>query len=177
MRRKAGRPLELTISTVAGVKNRESIEVLLQSMWRALGVALTIKNAPGPILFAPAGAGGLLYGGKTQIALFAWDNLTPDPDDESTLGPNRLPPLGQNVSFFRDARIGRDQQAALGSYDAGFRRTKYLDVQRILLAQVPEYTLDWLPEIDAANVDLRGVRPVPVGSDFWNVATWRFGPH
>jgi ABC-type transport system substrate-binding protein len=76
------------------------------------------------------------------------------------------------VTFFVDPRIGRDQEAALRIYDPAKRKPLYLDIQRIILASVPEYTFNWLPEIDAANVDLRGLRPVPVGSDFWNIADW-----
>lgn len=172
VRTKGGKPLAFSISTVAGVKAREAIEVMLQSEWRDVGVQLTIKNYPAQILFAPAAAGGMLYGGKTDATIFTWANATPDPDDESYIGPDRLPPAGQNVTFFVDPRIGRDQEAALRIYDPAKRKPLYLDIQRIILASVPEYTFNWLPEIDAANVDLRGLRPVPVGSDFWNIADW-----
>jgi peptide/nickel transport system substrate-binding protein len=173
MRYKDGKPLAFSISTVAGVKEREAIEVLLQSDWRALGADVTIKNYPAQVLFAPAAAGGMLYGGRTDATIFTWANTTPDPDDESFIGPKRFPPEGQNVMFFADPRIGRDQEQALLTYDRAKRKALYLDIQRIILANVPEYTFDWLPQIDAANADLQGLRPVPVGSDFWNVAEWR----
>jgi ABC-type transport system substrate-binding protein len=117
----------------------------------------------------------MLYGGKTDVAIFTWQNSTPDPDDETYINPNRLPPIGQNVSFFRNADIGRWEETALQSYDPLFRLPYYLKIQRVLIDQVPEYVLDWLPEITAYNVDLKGVRPVPVGSDLWNIADWKFG--
>lgn len=171
-RYKDGQRLETSISTVAGVKNREAIEVLLQSEWREIGMALEVKNYPAQILFAPAGAGGLLYGGKTDIAIFTWVNATPDPDDETYISPDRITPIGQNVTFFASRRIGDDQQAALRLYDPVERRPYYYDIQRIILDNVPEYNFNWLPEIDAESVDLHGLRPVPVGSDFWNIAEW-----
>jgi ABC-type transport system substrate-binding protein len=146
--------------------------VMLQSEWREIGVSLVVKNYPAQILFAPAGAGGLLYGGKTDIAIFTWANTTPDPDDESYISPDRFPPAGQNVTFFADDRIRRDQVAALRTYDPNERRPYYFDIQRIILENVPEYNFNWLPEIEAANVDLHGLRPPPVGSDFWNIAGW-----
>jgi peptide/nickel transport system substrate-binding protein len=175
LRYRDGKPLAVTISTVAGVKNREAIEVLLQEWWHAIGVAVSVKNFPAATLFAPKGAGGMLYGGKTDVAIFTWQNSTPDPDDETYINPNRLPPIGQNVSFFRNADIGRWEETALQSYDPLFRLPYYLKIQRVLIDQVPEYVLDWLPEITAYNVDLKGVRPVPVGSDLWNIADWKFG--
>ncbi|MBV9647540.1 MAG: peptide ABC transporter substrate-binding protein [Candidatus Eremiobacteraeota bacterium] len=172
-RYKNGRRLAFSISTVAGVKPREAIEVLLQSEWRDVGVDLTVKNYPAQVLFAPVGAGGLLYGGKTDAAIFTWNNSTPDPDDESFIGPNMFPPKGQNMMFYANERLGRDQQAALRVYDRAKRKPYYIDIQRIILHDVPEYTFDWEPEIDAINVDLKGVRPAPVGSDFWNIADWQ----
>jgi peptide/nickel transport system substrate-binding protein len=172
-RYKHGQRLETTISTVAGVKNREAIEVLLQSEWREIGMALEVRNYPAQTLFAPAGAGGLLYGGKTDVSIFTWVNSTPDPDDETYISPDRISPIGQNVTFFASRRIGDDQQAALRIYDPAKRRPYYYDIQRIILDNVPEYTFNWLPEITAANVDLQGLRPVPVGSDFWNIAEWK----
>jgi len=174
-RYKAGQVLTVTISTVAGVKTREAIQVLLQSWWRKIGVDVEIKNYPAATLFAPKGAGGMLYGGKTDVAIFTWLNSTPDPDDTTYINPNRLPPIGQNVSFYQNADIGRWEQEGLSTFDPAKRRESYLKIQRVLIDQVPEYVLNWQAEVDAANVDLIGVRPVPVGSDLWNIADWTFG--
>ena len=63
------------------------------------------------------------------------------------------------------------------TYDVPTRRALYYKIQHVLIDQVPEYVLNWLPEITASNVDLKGVRPVPVGSDLWNIADWSFGPN
>jgi peptide/nickel transport system substrate-binding protein len=174
-RYKAGQVLSLTISTVAGVKNREAIEVLLQSWWRKIGFDVSIKNFPAATLFAPKGAGGMLYGGKTDVTIFTWLNSTPDPDDTTYINPNRLPPVGQNVSFYQNADIGRWEEEGLSTFDPKKRRESYLKIQRVLIDQVPEYVLNWQAEVDAANVDLIGVRSVPVGSDLWNIADWTFG--
>jgi peptide/nickel transport system substrate-binding protein len=174
MRRRNGVPLAVSISTVAGVKPREAIEVLLQSMWREIGVGVEVKNYPAPTLFAPYGAGGLLDAGKTDVALFTWDNSTPDPDDESYIAPNLVPPAGQNVSFYVNRDVGDWERAALRTYDFATRRALYRRIQRALIDDVPEYVLDWQPEIDGFSADLHGVRPVPVGSDLWNIAEWTF---
>ena len=172
MRRRAGVPLAFSISTVAGVKPREQIEVLLQSDWHAIGANVTVKNAPAATLFAPAAAGGLISGGKTDVALFTWANSTPDPDDETYISPRSIPPLGQNDSFFSSEEIARAQAAGLATYDLTRRRAAYAKIAHVLIDNVPEYVLDWLPETAAYNTDLHGVTPVPVGSDLWNIATW-----
>ena len=174
VRRRGGVPLAFAISTVAGVKQREAIEVLLQSGWRTLGAQVTVKNFPAATLFAPRAAGGVLYGGKTDVAIFTWDNVTPDPDDQSYIAPDRLPPEGENTSFFVDPEIGRLQAAGLATYDVAKRRAPYRKIADILYREVPEYVLDWLPETDAYYPELHGVKPAPVGSDLWNIADWSF---
>jgi peptide/nickel transport system substrate-binding protein len=176
VRVKNGTRLAFSISTVAGVKQRESIEVLLLNAWDAIGAEVTVKNFPGATLFAPAGAGGMLYGGKTDVALYTTENLTPDPDDTAYISPNEIPPEGQNTSFYRNTEIGRLQQAGLATFDPAARNRAYRQIQRILIDNVPEYVLDFLPEITAASVDLQGVRPVPIGSDLSNIADWTFAP-
>jgi peptide/nickel transport system substrate-binding protein len=173
-RYKHGQKLAFDLSTVAGVKNREAIEVFLQSAWRAIGADVAIRNYQAAMLFEPAAAGGLISGGKTDIALFEWDNADPDPDDETYVGPHSMPPSGQNDSFYYNETVGRLEQTGLGTFDLTKRRAVYSAISDILIRDVPEYVLDWKPEIVAYNDDLVGVRPVPVGSDLWNIGDWRF---
>jgi peptide/nickel transport system substrate-binding protein len=175
-RRKAGVPLAFGISTVAGVKQREEIEVLLQNAWHAIGADVTVKNFPAATLFAPAGAGGMLYGGKTDVALYTSEFVTPDPDDSAFIGPGQIPPAGGNASFYRNPQIGNLEKAGLATYDVAARRAIYRKIQHVLIDQVPEYILDFLPEITAVNDDLQDVKPEPVGSDLWNIAAWSFSP-
>jgi peptide/nickel transport system substrate-binding protein len=176
VRRKDGKRLTFALSTVAGVKQREACEVVLQNQWRALGADVIVKNYPAATLFAPSGAGGMLFGGKTDVSLFTWENTTPDPDDENYISPDRIPPAGQNVMAYRNPEIGRLVRAGLATFDVPTRKRVYARTQRILMHDVPEYVLDWLPEITAANDDLQGPGPVPVGSDLWNIANWTFRP-
>ena len=173
-RYKNGQKLAFDLSTVAGVKAREAIEVFLQSAWHEIGADVAVRNYQAAMLFAPAAAGGMIATGKTDVSLFEWDNSTPDPDDETYVGPNSFPPKGQNDSFYRNDTIGRLQQIGLETFDGARRRAVYGAISDILIRDVPEYVLDWKPEIVAYNDDLVGVRPVPDGSDLWNIVDWRF---
>jgi peptide/nickel transport system substrate-binding protein len=175
VRTKNGKPLSFVLTTVAGVKQREAIEVYLQNAWRAVGAEAIVKNAAAPMIFAPAGTGGLLFGGKLDVALFTYENGWPDPDDTNVLSPTKLPPNGQNASFYVNPEVARLEALGLSSFDPRVRRPAYAQIDRILIRDVPEYVLDWLPEIAAANVDLHGLRPAPIGSDLWNIADWNYG--
>jgi peptide/nickel transport system substrate-binding protein len=175
LRAKNGVPLAFELSTVAGVKLREELEVYLQNAWRAVGADVTVKNYPASSFFAPAQEHGPLYSGQTDVSIYTSSHTAPDPDVEDSFSPDRLPPAGQNTSFFRNAEMGALIDAGLASYDPVVRAPIYRRQARIQIDNVPEYTLQWEPQITSANVDLRGVKPNPVDSDLWNVADWTFG--
>ena len=174
-RSRNGRPFAFELSTVAGVKLREELEVVLQGAWRAVGADVTVKNYPASTFFAPAQENGPLYAGHTDVSIYTTTHTAPDPDDEDVFAPDRLPPAGQNTSFFRNAEVGRLIDAGLASYDPVVRTPIYRRIAQIQIDQVPEYTLQWEPQITASNVDLHGVQPNVVDSDLWNVKDWTFG--
>lgn len=176
IRHKNGQPLELEIASVAGDKIREELEVQLQSAWHALGIAVSVKNYAANLFFEPFQEGGPLYSGKTEVSIFTSTMTYPDPDIESSIGPDQVPPAGENFSRYRNAELGRLLAAGLTSNDPAVRVPIYHRVQQLLIEQVPTYTTSWEPQIMAGNIDLRGMAPNPVGSDLWNVADWRFGP-
>ncbi len=175
MRYKNGEPLAFSLSTVAGVKLREELEVFLQTAWRDIGADVSVKNYPAPSFFAPMSEGGPLYSGKTDVSIYTSTKSWPDPDDQGEFAPDMLPPAGQNSSFFQNAEVGRLISAGLASYDPAVRGPIYRRIARIEIDNVPDYTLQWEPQIMSANVDLRGTEPNPIGSDLWNIADWTFG--
>jgi peptide/nickel transport system substrate-binding protein len=175
VRRKGGQSLSFAISTVAGVKLRENLEVVLQRAWKAIGADVTVKNYPASLFFAPRSENGPLYGGHTDVAIYTSSHSWPDPDDENSLAPDRLPPAGENTSFFQNAELGRLIAAGLATYDVKVRIPIYRRIAQIEIANVPEYTLNWEPQIMAASDDLHGLVPNPVGSNLWNIAAWTIG--
>ncbi len=175
VRRRNGVPFAFELSTVAGDKLREELEVILQSAWDAVGARVTVKNYPASTFFAPEDEGGPLYSGHTDVSIYTDTHSAPDPDDESDFAPNELPPVGQNTSFFRSAEAGRLIDEGLASYDPAVRAPIYRRLGRIQIDNVPFYTLQWEPQITSSNVDLHGVEPNAVDSDLWNVASWTFG--
>jgi peptide/nickel transport system substrate-binding protein len=175
MRAKNGVPLAFAISTVAGVKLREELEVVLQSAWHAIGADVSVKNFPAPTFFAPASDGGPLYSGKTDVAIYTSSHSAPDPDVEDSLAPDMLPPVGQNTAFYRNAEVGRLIDAGLASYDPAVRAPIYRRLAQIEIRDLPYYVLQWEPQITSSNIDLHGVRPNPIGSNLWNIASWTLG--
>jgi peptide/nickel transport system substrate-binding protein len=176
IRAKNGKPLAIAISSVTGNKLREEMEVLLQRYWHAIGIDASVKNYPAASLFAPFSEGGPLYAGKLDVAIYTSSRSWPDPDDVNTMSPDRLPPAGQNTSRFKNAELGRLLEAGLASYDPTVRAPIYRRAAKIMLDYVPEYTMSLEPQIMAANDNLHGFLPNPVGSDLWNVQDWTLSP-
>ncbi|HEV2908309.1 MAG TPA: peptide ABC transporter substrate-binding protein, partial [Candidatus Eremiobacteraceae bacterium] len=169
---KDGRPLEFTMTTVAGVSSREKVEALVQQDLRHVGVDLHIKNDHANMLFATYGANGTFARGRFDIGLYAWSYTIPDPDDTLTLGPDQVPPAGQNYTFCKDALIGQYQREARTSYDRAVRRAALVKLQHREYEVVPRHTIVWRANIDAVNSDMKNFKPAPAVSDFWNAWEW-----
>jgi len=134
-------------------RTREALEVLLQSQFKEVGVDLQVKNYPAATLFAPMQSGGVLYGGKYQLAIFQWVNNTPDPDDSTYIGPEWIPPQGQNMMYYQSLIVGKAQHEAVQTFDVRKRKALYDLIQQQIIRDVPEYNFVWQPDIDAANSD------------------------
>jgi len=169
---KNGQQLELTITTVAGVSTREKAEELIQQDLRRAGIDLSIKNDHANMLFATYGANGTFARGRFDIGLYAWAYPVPEPDDTRTLGPDQIPPVGQNYTFCADPLIGEYQKIARTNYDRAVRRAALLKLQQREYDVVPRHTIIWRANIDAMNDDLKNFKPVPAVSDFWNAYEW-----
>ncbi len=168
---RGGKPFVVDISSVVGNETRLKAEELVQEDLRDVGVEVQVRNYPANLLFAAPGVGGILSNGKFDFALYGW-SFTPDPDDTDTLGPQDVPPGGVNYTFYRDADIGRWQQAGKVRYERAERLPYYWKIQERIHEAVPFHTINWQAGIDAANTDLRNFRPAPAVADFWNAYEW-----
>ncbi|MBC5826123.1 MAG: hypothetical protein GIW99_00280, partial [Candidatus Eremiobacteraeota bacterium] len=167
-----GQPLTLELTTVTGRIEREQAELLVQQDLQKIGIRTTVHNYPATILFATHGDGGILANGHFDLALYEWQIPAFDPDDTQTMGPQQIPPAGDNYTFLSDPRIGALQKHALRTYDIMTRKADYRRVQRLLFEQAPVIFLVWKSNIDAYNSDLQHFKPEHVGCPWWNAATW-----
>jgi peptide/nickel transport system substrate-binding protein len=167
---RAGKPLHLEINTTAGRPGRERTEAVLQQQWRQVGVDLSIRNYNGTVLF---GSEGPLRGGKFDMALFGWTQPVDPAAIEVIYGSKYVPPDGQNMGRFRNARF--DSLAALGTHlvDPQQRTAVYRDIEALLLREMPVIPLVWLVELDPMTERLHEFRPNPSDAgNTWNVRNW-----
>ncbi len=168
---KNGHKLRLGIASVTGITTRAKAEQLIQQDLRQAGIDLEVRNYPANMLFATYGGNGILARGKFDLALLAWF-ANPDPDDTQTIAPDQLPPQGANYSFFVDRDIGDWQAGGRVHYERAQRRPYYWKIQQRIHDAVPLHTIVWRANIDVVNAELRGFKPTPAVSDFWNSYEW-----
>jgi peptide/nickel transport system substrate-binding protein len=171
-----GRTLQLTLAIAPQIINGSRLVAsIIQADLRRVGAFVLIKQYPSAMFYGPAAQGGVLSGGRYQLAYDAWWVLGSDPDDSWNLACDQMPPAGLNYSFWCDARADAAMHDALASVDRKRRKADYAIVQRAIVRDLPVFTL-WqvrIPNVYRRYV--RGIAPAPGGSTFWNAWRWTIG--
>lgn len=162
------RPVELL--AVAGNPTSASIAVQVQAMLAAVGVRADVRTVP-PMLFgAPASMGGLLAGGKFDLAVMPYVGGH-DPDNSFRFGCGAIPPEGQNMERLCDPRIDAAERTQLRSADPRERIAAFRTIERLLLDDVPGVFLFYGAPGEAFTSRLHGVAPNGTTTT-WNAYQW-----
>ncbi|MBV8689143.1 MAG: peptide ABC transporter substrate-binding protein [Candidatus Eremiobacteraeota bacterium] len=167
IREKNGQRLTFTYSTQTESTAGKAIQELVQREWHDIGVDAVVKNSSTAQFFDNNPATGVLQGGHYDVAGFSWVAAA-DPDDSPIYSADNFAPHGQNALFWNDARATAAMNDALKTLDLNRRKADYKIVQQELAAQVPTIFLYFVKEPFVYNTDLKGFRPSPVISPFWN---------
>lgn len=172
-----GRSLDLTLAIAPQIiGGSQLVAAVLQENLRRAGVRVTVKQYPSGMFYATPALGGVLAGGRFQLAYDAWWVLGNDPDDSWNFGCAQLPPVGLNYSMWCDPRADAAMRDAMNTVLRDRRRADYAVVQRAIAAQLPVFTL-WQVQIpDAYRSYVHGIAPSPAGSTFWNAWSWTIRP-
>ncbi|GAC1658202.1 MAG: hypothetical protein NVS9B12_10570 [Vulcanimicrobiaceae bacterium] len=138
--------------------------------------ALPRSNKPGFDAGRPSlpVTGGIVNGGKFDVALSAFFMRSTDPSRTNLDTLSRIPPAGLNQAFWRNARVDALELQGERIYDPTARKRIYDKIQQIEAADVPYVTMRWWTSIAMHSVRLRGIRSAQVGSTYWNVQDWTF---
>ena len=167
MRRKGGRPLALTYvqfpETTTGVR----AATLIQRELHERGVDVTVQSISNAQLFLPASEGGTLALGRFDMAYVPWA-MGADPDDRFLLSCSNA---GKNYMRYCDAEVDRLEDEAGAGPGRNYRRTRYLEIDRIVARDVPIVYLFNPSYVYAYRSRLRGFAPnafMPT----WNAYDW-----
>jgi peptide/nickel transport system substrate-binding protein len=168
-RSKKGKRLALTFAYISTREPDTKFAPFFLDEMKSIGVALTLHSYPYDVFYAQKSEGGILEGGRYDIAIAGWV-LGADPDDSTLWMCDQRPPEGYNSSFLCDPRVDIAEQAALASYDFTARREAYWNIQRLLSEDVPAVFLTWVDNSYAINNSVRDFKP---GENYWASWAWQ----
>ena len=171
IRTKRGNRLEIQLSYVGGQAIATALAALVEEEEKAVGVAIVQKTYPASLYFASKQDGGIINGGKYQMAYFGWVSGV-DPDDSSLYRCNQFPPQGQNNLFWCDAKVEAAELDALAHFDVERRKKDYAIIQAELANEVPTIFMFAERRVDVYPKSFSGYRASPATSSFWNSWEW-----
>ena len=158
IRAKNGDRLAFAFAIGTGLPDTEAIVELIRANWAQIGATFEVRKYPSPLFFAPAATGGIIYGGKFDVTIYAWI-LGPNADVTNLFACDRFPPKGTNVPRYCDREVDRALERFDTTYDEAGQRAALRIVQERLVRDVPTFVLDAREDVFAFNDDLHGFRP------------------
>jgi peptide/nickel transport system substrate-binding protein len=167
---KNGQPLTLVMVTNNSNDTRRKNTVQIQAMLREAGIDMQVKYYTPDVLFAPAGEGGILQGGRFDLSLAGWFSGV-DPDDSDQFTCANVAPAGYNYARYCSAQMDALQKMALDNYDRPTRKKAYDAIQDLLAQDVPEIFLYYNRQMQPISDKFKGFAPNPV-TESWNAWQW-----
>lgn len=158
VRTKRGVRLELDFASGSGLPDTDAIVELIRASWQQIGVAIELRHYPSQLYFAPANAGGIVYGGKYDVAIFAW-LVSPSGNLENLFGCDRFPPKGANTVRYCSPAVDRAFAAFDRTYEPAAQQQAARFFQEQLVRDVPTVVTDAREDLFSYNDDLHGFHP------------------
>lgn len=163
-------PLNLVIVTESANVTHKRTAVQLQAMLHAIGINAEVKTYPGDLLYAPAGAGGIVNGGNFDITIWPWYSGI-DPDNSSQFTCANIPPNGYNEARYCNPEMEALQTRALSTSNRAARTQAYHGIEALLARDVPIVVFWWQRQQEAVSTRFTGFAPNPT-VESWNAWQW-----
>lgn len=171
---KGGKRLAFTFMTTAGNRTRESVQQILQTMWKAVGVDVQISNQPARVYF-----GDTLPTRKYELAMYAWV-FGPESDCEGLYTGDTIPGPGgtgegQNYPGYKNDEVTRICHATPSELDEAKRAQMFQRMQEIFMEDVPVIPLYLRADYVTHKPGLTPFLPTGAGEPItWNSPQWRW---
>jgi peptide/nickel transport system substrate-binding protein len=137
--RKGQRLVLHAVYQVGAIESDETMEAVRASL-HDVGIEVDSRKFAPNVFRAPAATGGILYGGKYELALYP-RTLEAVSDVYGLYGCPNIPPHGENATRYCNPRVDALLAEIEASYDPATRRRRFEGVQRELIADVPTIML------------------------------------
>lgn len=156
-RYKDGTKLTFKLVGAAGLKQVETLQAIIQSQWKDVGVDVQLKNDPARLLFSET-----LRKRQFDMAVFSWSSF-PGLGHESVLNSKNIPTeknswTGQNYHGYSSARLDKLTQEY--DYEFDFKKRKKIteEIMKEYTEQVPVIPLYFRPEVAVIPKNLKGFK-------------------
>jgi peptide/nickel transport system substrate-binding protein len=158
-RNAAGDKLSFEINTTAGNRLRELTEQVLQNMWKAACIEVTIRNEPARTLFGET----LRQRKYTAMLMYSWSSGVGE-SPRGTLGSDRIPTAannwgGNNYIAFSDPEMDRLIGLAETELDSAKQKLIWAQMQKIYVEQVRALPLFFRSDAHVIPKWLKGYTP------------------
>jgi len=176
-----GESLELTLMTTDRA-DRQALAQVIQQMWKAINVGVNIQFLYGRGLFAACEAGGPLYCGSYQAAIYTV-STGDDPAFDGWYTCQGIPTeannwSGQNFPRWCNERAGEILAVAEKDFEVSLSREKrfpyYEEFFQLWTDEVPVIPLFSNTRVYVGRVGFENLKPGPTqwGPDSWNFWEW-----
>jgi peptide/nickel transport system substrate-binding protein len=154
----AGEKLSIEIMTTAGNRSRETVQQVLQSQWRRIGVELRIRNEPPRVAM-----GETLRQRRFMTMMYAWYS-PPESLPRSILHSESIPTQannwsGQNFTGFKNAEMDELLGRIETELDRAKRGVLWRRLQEIYITELPVLPLYFRADPFVIPKWLTGVEP------------------
>jgi len=150
--------LVLDFATVQGSPDVDKQIELIRSNWKKIGVDISVRHYSSATFFAPIQMGGVVYGNKWDIIIFAWTNDAIG-DLSQIYGCQSFPPKGQNNLHWCNPRAGAAMDAVYNQFDQSERNASVRIVEEELVKDVPTIVTTLREDMFLYNKDLKNWHP------------------
>lgn len=171
VRLRKGQRLSLLFVYGLGSQTVRTITAQVQQMYRPLGIDVQLKGFDYATLYAAAQSGGILNGGKFDLAMYSWVSGS-DPDNSSQWSCAMVPPAGNNVAGYCSPAMDAAQRLALSTFDRATRKRAYAQIESLLLRDAPAAFIYYQSLRYAHAAGLQNFMPNGI-SEGWNAQDWR----
>jgi peptide/nickel transport system substrate-binding protein len=168
----AGRHVHLDLAVAGTWRSSASAAVEIASDLQRVGIETTIHSYSTSVFWGPRNEGGILDGGRYDLALTQWSPSL-DPDRSYLFGCDARGSGGANSMNYCSAAFDRAQEAGLRSYDPLVRARAYRRAGEILANDLPVIPIGFERSAYGVSARLRNFKPNVLGRDFWNAWEWR----
>jgi peptide/nickel transport system substrate-binding protein len=158
IRVKNGQRLSLQFPYYTGAATADDTVELIREDLRAVGIDIETRKFAPAMFFAPYQNGGIVYGSKWDMTMFSWQGL-PIADVSNTMECSQIPPNGQNVLHYCNAKLDALLEEVKRTYDERKQAGLLAQEVRMIVADAPTIVLSVLDTGYARSKNLTGFRP------------------